>query len=65
MDCQKSSHQEIQSDVYRLETTKSYILGTQAASRELVLIPHSDQVMLQDTVERSISLFRDYDMLCL
>jgi glycosyltransferase involved in cell wall biosynthesis len=40
-------------------------LGCKAASGEFVLMLDSDQVLLEDTVERSLTLFKDYDMLCL
>jgi glycosyltransferase involved in cell wall biosynthesis len=40
-------------------------LGCKAASGEFVLMLDSDQVLLKDTLKRSLSLFKDYDMLCL
>jgi glycosyltransferase involved in cell wall biosynthesis len=40
-------------------------LGCMAASGEFVLMLDSDQVLLEDAVERSLLLFKDYDMLCL
>jgi glycosyltransferase involved in cell wall biosynthesis len=40
-------------------------LGCKAASGEFVLMLDSGQVLLEDTVERSLPLFKDYDMLCL
>jgi glycosyltransferase involved in cell wall biosynthesis len=40
-------------------------LGCKAASGEFVLMLDSDQILLEDTVERSIPIFEDYDMLCL
>lgn len=40
-------------------------LGCNAASGEFVLMLDSDQVLLKETVERSLPLFKDYDMLCL
>ena len=40
-------------------------LGCKAASGEFVLMLDSDQVLLEDAVERSLPLFEDYDMLCL
>jgi len=40
-------------------------LGCKAASGEFVLMLDSDQILLEDTIERSLPLFEDYDMLCL
>ncbi len=40
-------------------------IGCKAASGEFVLMLDSDQVLLEDAVERSLTLFKDYDMLCL
>ena len=40
-------------------------LGCKAASGEFVLMLDSDQVLLEDAIERSLPLFKDYDMLCL
>lgn len=40
-------------------------LGCKAASGEFVLMLDSDQVLLEDALERSLPLFEDYDMLCL
>ena len=40
-------------------------LGCTAASGEFVLMLDSDQILSEDTVERSLPLFEDYDMLCL
>ena len=40
-------------------------LGCKAALGEFVLMLDSDQLLLEDTVERSLPLFKDYDMLCL
>jgi len=40
-------------------------LGCKAASGEFVLMLDSDQVLLEDAVERSLPLFQGYDMLCL
>lgn len=40
-------------------------LGCKAASGEFVLMLDSDQILLEDVVERSLPLFEDYDMLCL
>jgi len=40
-------------------------LGCKAASGEFVLMLDSDQVLLENAVERSLPLFEDYDMLCL
>jgi glycosyltransferase involved in cell wall biosynthesis len=40
-------------------------LGCKAASGEFVLMLDSDQVLLEDAVERSLPFFKDYDMLCL
>jgi glycosyltransferase involved in cell wall biosynthesis len=40
-------------------------LGCKAASGEFVLMLDSDQVLLEDTIERSLPLFKNYDMLCL
>ena len=40
-------------------------LGCKAAAGEFVLMLDSDQVLLEDAVERSLPLFENYDMLCL
>lgn len=40
-------------------------LGCKAASGEFVLMLDSDQILLEDAVERSLPFFKDYDMLCL
>jgi glycosyltransferase involved in cell wall biosynthesis len=40
-------------------------LGCKAASGEFVLMLDSDQVLLEEAVEKSVPLFKDYDMLCL
>jgi glycosyltransferase involved in cell wall biosynthesis len=40
-------------------------LGCKAASGEFVLMLDSDQVLLEEAVERSLPLFKHYDMLCL
>jgi glycosyltransferase involved in cell wall biosynthesis len=40
-------------------------LGCKAASGELALMLDSDQILLENTVERALPLFEDYDMLCL
>ena len=40
-------------------------LGCKAASGEFVLMLDSDQVLLKDSIERSLSLFENHDMLCL
>ena len=40
-------------------------LGCKAASGEFVLMLDSDQVLVEDAVERSLLLFKHYDMLCL
>lgn len=40
-------------------------LGCKAASGEFVLMLDSDQILLEEAVERSLPLFKDYDMLCL
>lgn len=40
-------------------------LGCKAASGEFVLMLDSDQVLLKEAVEKSLPLFKDYDMLCL
>lgn len=40
-------------------------LGCKAASGEFVLMLDSDQVLVEDAVERSLPFFKDYDMLCL
>jgi glycosyltransferase involved in cell wall biosynthesis len=40
-------------------------LGCKAASGEFVLMLDSDQILLEEAIERSLPLFKDYDMLCL
>src|ERR687891_2581100 len=40
-------------------------LGCKAAAGDYVLMLDSDQILLHDTVERSLRLFETYDMLCL
>lgn len=40
-------------------------LGCKAAVGDYVLMLDSDQILLPDTVERSLDLFKTYDMLCL
>jgi glycosyltransferase involved in cell wall biosynthesis len=40
-------------------------LGCKAASGEFVLMLDSDQILLEQAVERSLPLFKDHDMLCL
>jgi glycosyltransferase involved in cell wall biosynthesis len=40
-------------------------LGCKAASGEFMLMLDSDQLLLRETLERSLPLFKDYDMLCL
>jgi glycosyltransferase involved in cell wall biosynthesis len=40
-------------------------LGCKAASGEFVLMLDSDQVLVEATIERSLPLFKDYEMLCL
>jgi hypothetical protein len=40
-------------------------LGCKAALGEYILMLDSDQVLVHDTVERSLRLFETYDMLCL
>ena len=40
-------------------------LGCKAAVGDYVLMLDSDHVLIQDTVERSLGLFKTYDMLCL
>lgn len=40
-------------------------LGCKAASGEFVLMLDSDQILLEDAVERSLPLFENYDMICL
>ncbi len=40
-------------------------LGCKAASGEFVLMLDSDQLLLEETLERSLPLFNDYDMICL
>jgi len=40
-------------------------LGCKAAIGEDVLMLDSDQVLVDDTIERSLSMFETYDMLCL
>jgi len=40
-------------------------LGCKAALGEFVLMLDSDQILVEDAVERSLPLFRDYDMVCL
>jgi glycosyltransferase involved in cell wall biosynthesis len=40
-------------------------LGCKAASGEFVLMLDSDQLLLGGTLERSLPLFNDYDMICL
>jgi glycosyltransferase involved in cell wall biosynthesis len=40
-------------------------LVCKAASGEFVLMLDSDQVLLERAVERSLPIFKEYDMLCL
>src|ERR687891_2947047 len=40
-------------------------LGCKAAAGDYVLMLDSDQILIRDTVERSLKLFETYDLLCL
>lgn len=40
-------------------------VGCNAASGEFVLMLDSDQILLEDTIKRSLPFFENYDMLCL